>query len=158
MSEILCASVRIDTVAIKGRGVFAERHFLCGETVVVGRPERRSPCRTIYSLQMDVDLHVDFDEPGRVINHSCEPNTGVRNNEHGGYDFVALRDLLIGEEITFDYETTEYISIAVPRCHCGARACRGQTRGFKYLPQEIRDRYGVYIADYLKGLREVNRS
>src|SRR5271166_5889100 len=103
MTQLLVPDVRISEVTVKGRGVFAERGFSRGETVVVGRPIRLSPTRTIYSLQMAFDRHVDFDEPGRVINHSCDPNTGVRNNAHGGYDFIALDDIALGEEITFDY-------------------------------------------------------
>ena len=93
---------------------------------------------------------MEVDEPGILTNHSCDPNTGVRNNELGAYDFVALRDIKQGEEITWDYETTEFISIAVPECHCGSPKCRGRTRGFKYLPKEVREAYGEFIGDYLK--------
>ena len=104
----------------KGRGVFASRGFRKGETVVVGRRVEILPERTIHSLQMDFDLHIELDEPGVLINHSCSPKTGVRNNQFGAYDFVALVDIPSGSEITFDYETTEYISIAIPECCCGS--------------------------------------
>jgi SET domain-containing protein len=134
----------------KGRGVFAIRKFAQGETVVIGIQIEEVPKRTIYSLQMDFNLHVNLDEPARVINHSCEPNTGVRNNQFGGYDFIALRDIEAGQEVTFDYETTEYESIAVSHCLCGSLDCRGKTLGFKFREQILRDRYGEYIADYLK--------
>ena len=134
----------------KGRGVFATQKFASGEIVVVGIQIEEIPERTIYSLQMDFHLHVNLDEPARVINHSCTPNTGVRNNQFGGYDFVALYDIKAGEEITFDYETTEYESIAVPQCMCGAESCRGKTLGFKFRETMLRERYGDYIAGYLK--------
>ncbi|MCE2699204.1 MAG: SET domain-containing protein [Anabaena sp. 49633_E8] len=103
-------------VTNKGRSVFANRWFRKGETVVVGHRVEILPERTMHSFQMDFDLHIQLDEPGRLINHSCSPNTGVRNNKFGGYDFVALVDIPAGTEITWDYETTEYISIAVPEC------------------------------------------
>lgn len=135
---------------VKGRGVFAIRKFAQGETVVVGIQIEEVPERTIYSLQMDFNLHVNLDEPACVINHSCDPNTGVRNNQFGGYDFVALRDIEAGEEITFDYETTEYESISVSRCLCKSLSCRGKTLGFKFREQMLRHRYGEYIAGYLK--------
>lgn len=35
------------------------------------------------------------------LNHSCEPNVGVQ----GQTVFVALRDVLVGEELTLDYGT-----------------------------------------------------
>ncbi len=134
----------------KGRGVFATRKFAQGETVVVGIPIEEVPERTIYSFQMNFNLYVNLDEPAVVINHSCDPNTGVRNNQFGGYDFVALGDIEVGDEITWDYETTEYESIAVRRCLCGSLSCRGKTLGFKFREQMLRDRYDEYIADYLK--------
>ncbi|ODG97495.1 hypothetical protein A4S05_13285 [Nostoc sp. KVJ20] len=134
----------------KGRGVFARQKFAQGETVVVGISIEEVPERTIYSFQMDFNLYVNLDEPAVVINHSCDPNTGVRNNQFGGYDFVALGDIEVGEEITWDYETTEYESIAVRRCLCGSLSCRGKTLGFKFREQMLRDTYGEYIADYLK--------
>jgi hypothetical protein len=64
----------------KGRGVFASRCFRKGETVVVGRRVDILPERTTHSIQMDFDLHIKLDEPALLINHSCSPNTGVRNN------------------------------------------------------------------------------
>jgi len=134
----------------KGRGVFASRCFLKGETVVVGRRVKILPERTTHSLQMDVDLHIELDEPGVLINHSCSPNTGVLNNQFGAYDFVALADIPAGTELTWDYETTEYISIFIPKCFCGSPECRLETRGFKFLPIAIQKKYGEFIADYLK--------
>lgn len=134
----------------KGRSVFASRCFRKGETVVVGRPVEILPERTTHSFQMDFDLHIELDEPGQLINHSCSPNTGVRNNQYGAYDFVALVDIPSGSELTWDYETTEYISIAIPECYCGSPECRSKTLGFKFLPVEIRKKYGEFIADYLK--------
>ena len=134
----------------KGRSIFANRSFSKGETVVTGRRVMILPQRTNHSLQVDFDLHIEIDEPGQLINHSCSPNTGVRNNEFGAYDFIALVDIPSGCEITFDYETTEYISIAVPECACGLSNCRLKTRGFKFLSTDIREKYSEFIADYLK--------
>ncbi|MFB2983564.1 SET domain-containing protein [Microseira sp. BLCC-F43] len=134
----------------KGRGVFAGRFFRKGETVVVGHRVKILPERTIYSFQMDFDLHVELDQPAELINHSCSPNTGVRNNQFGGYDFVALVDIPVGSEITWDYETTEYSFIDIPRCYCGSPQCRLKPRGFKFLPAEVKKKYGEFIADYLK--------
>ncbi|MBK1985975.1 SET domain-containing protein-lysine N-methyltransferase [Sphaerospermopsis aphanizomenoides BCCUSP55] len=137
-------------VTHKGKSVFANRCFRQGETVVVGQRVEILSERTMHSFQMDFDLHIELDEPGRLINHSCSPNTGVCNNQFGGYNFVALVDIDAGTEITWDYETTEYISIAVPQCSCGSPQCRLNIRGFKFLPVEIQRKYGEFVADYLK--------
>lgn len=134
----------------KGKSVFASRFFCKGETVVVGHRVKSVPHRTIHSVQIDFDQHIELDEPALLINHSCSPNTGVWNNQFGAYNFVALVDIHSGSEITWDYETTEYISIAVPNCLCGSPECRLKTLGFKFLPVEIKNKYGEFIADYLK--------
>jgi len=134
----------------KGKGVFASRGFCKGETVVVGRRVEILPERTIHSFQMDFDLHIELDEPAQLINHSCSPNTGVRNNQFGAYNFVALVDIPSGSEITWDYSTTEYTSIDIPKCCCGSTECRSKILGFKFLPDAIRKKYGKFIADYLK--------
>ena len=129
----------------KGRSVFASRYFRKGETVVVGHRVKILPERTTHSFQMDFGLHIELDEPGRLINHSCSPNTGVRNNKFGAYDFVALVDILSGSEIKWDYETTEYVSIAIPKCCCGSPECRLKTLTNKKLPVAIKKNYGDFI-------------
>ena len=144
----------VNATADKGRGVFALRDISAGEVVIRSRPVRVCPERTRLTIQTDFDVHVEVDEPGIFTNHSCDPNTGLRNNELGAYDFVALRDIKQGEEITWDYETTEFILIAVFECHCGSPKCRGRARGFKYLAKEVREAYGEFIGDYLKENRE----
>jgi len=142
--------VKITKTLNKGFGVFANRNFFKGEVVVYGRMVEVLPERTAHSFQIDETTHVQLDKISRTINHSCEPNMGIRNNILRAYDFIALRDIKKGEEITWDYETTEYISIAVKTCLCNSRNCRRVLRGFKYRANELLKKYGIYVADYLK--------
>jgi SAM-dependent methyltransferase len=141
----------------KGRGVFALQALAKGTPVVVGRPLAESSERTCYSLQMNFDLHVDLDEPGKLINHSCDPSTFPKDNEFGGYTFVARRDIAESEEITFDYDMTEFFSIAVPKCLCGTPECRGKTRGFYHLPESKRLEYGDQVGAYAQRWRPVTK-
>jgi hypothetical protein len=136
----------------KGMGVFTTRDFKRGETVVIGKCISQSSERTIYTIQTDRNVHVMMDEPAVRINHSYTPNTGVRNNQWGAYDFVALEDIPCGSEIFFDYETTEDdLTSDFQQC-CPPPPERSATtdRGFHSLPVSIRSRYGEFIADYLK--------
>jgi uncharacterized protein len=134
----------------KGIGVFATKHFTRGEIVLVGRGIKILSVRTLHSIQMNLDLHVLLDEPAVFLNHCCFPNVGVQNNQYDGYNFVALEDIMEGDEIVYDYETTETAFAAPFQCECRSSNCRRQLRGFFTLPLEIRERYGKFIADYLK--------
>lgn len=146
--------VRIVTSGHKGRAVIALRAFHPAELVVIGRAVSVLPERATHSFQKDWDTHVELDAPARFMNHSCQPNTGVVDNSHDGYDFVALREIQPGDEVTWDYETTEYVSIAVPRCLCATKNCRTRIHGFRFRRQDESWR-PTHLARYLSDQRAV---
>ena len=132
------------------RGVIAERVFEVGERVFsVCGPILRSP--TIYSFQLDESHHIDPIERdgrfgiGHYVNHSCSPTTGwggiVIDEGRVGIQFVALRIIRPDEEITFDYATTEWDTVAKDSCRCGSSEGRGTLHGYRDLSQELRERY-----------------
>jgi hypothetical protein len=112
-------SLAIVTTTGKGFAVVTCQTIPAGERVAVGRSIATTPERTMTSFQVDWERHVELNAPACLLNHSCEPNTGVVDNRHGGYDFLALRHIAAGEEITWDYDTTN--TTASP-CHA---ACAG---------------------------------
>jgi|SRR3989344_5945651 len=145
--------VTVGRAGEKGYGVFAAKSFKKGSLVVRGIPECVVSEKTDYSFQIDINKHVQLDKPARLINHSCEPNLGVRSNKFGGYDFLALRDISVGEEFAWDYSMTEFVSIAIKdRCLCQSDICRKKVGGFVSLPLDVRNKYNEFIADYLKQL------
>ncbi|MGK0190225.1 MAG: SET domain-containing protein [Verrucomicrobiales bacterium] len=80
----------------------------------------------------------------RYANHSCEPNCGIRNL----FQIVAMRDIPPGEEITWDYAMTENDDWQFV-CLCGAPKCRGVIKGFRYLPDECRQKYAGFLSEWL---------
>jgi len=142
-------NVTVRNVEHKGQGVFADRHFLCGETVVIALVEREEPERTRYSVQMNWNKHVLMTTPAVLINHSCNPNTVVINNSHGAYDFVAFRDISAGEELSFDYATTEFEIIAMNECFCAETNCRSTPGGFNVLPDDHALKLHGLVGGYL---------
>ncbi|USR92465.1 SET domain-containing protein [Phormidium yuhuli AB48] len=150
MSAGTKTDVEIRAAGEKGRGVFALRPFQKGEIVVVGRRVGVYPQRTIYSIQVDWDVHVEMDEPAIRINHSDAPTTGVQDNPWGAFNFVALREIAMGEEITFDYETTESELTDDFRACCPPRPGQVSRNGFYSLPIATREAYGKFVANYLK--------
>ncbi len=81
--------------------------------------------------------------PWLFLNHSCRPNTAVR-----GRELIALRPIAPYEELSFDYETTEWHMAEPFTCRCGN--CGGRSvRGFAFLPAEERERRRPYLAPHL---------
>ncbi len=149
--------VEIKKVTPEQWGVFTSRPYTKGSIVVssnLAEPgSKAKPCS--HSIQTNVNEHIMMDAPAILINHSCDPNVGVamQLNEGGSYDFVALRDIQEGEELRFDYETTEYVVGAFEDCMCGADNCRGNIKGFKYNKDVLLEQYGGknIIAAHLMG-------
>src|SRR5947209_1286790 len=103
MITYLSQGIIIKKTSKRGLGLFAKKEFHTGELVVHGRKIKKSKERTNHSFQINWNSHVQLDKIARSINHSCNPNTGIRNNNCGGYDFIALRNVKKSEEITWDY-------------------------------------------------------
>ena len=132
-----------------GWGVLAAKSFTKGEKILTTNALATIP-RDTHTLQKDWDKHVMIDAPGRLINHSCNGNIGVQDNNVGAYDFFALREIPKGEELFWDYETTEHEIKGFDKCICGDAKCRGSIGGFKKHGDKIKAQYGKYYASYLQ--------
>ncbi len=137
----------------RGEGVFATHRFRVGETVLVGEIERRLPGNHSHATQLGLCEYVQVRGLGSKVNHSCDPNCGVRINDFGAPDLVARRDIEPGEEITFDYAMRNYSIEHFPsRCRCGMATCRETVTGWKDLSPERKAAYRGLMAPYLLDL------
>ncbi len=138
------------------RGVVAARALAAGEIIVeISGREVSTPSR--YTLQVSETVHVmppetngtghvQATEVWKYINHHCAPNAFVRDRA-----MFALRDIAPGEEINFNYNSTE-LDIASPfECWCDAegREERHLVRGFQYLSERERAEIAHYVASHL---------
>lgn len=118
---------------IDGYGVFARQAIregqrlgqLTGESITVAEARRRaqaggrlmlvelSPARAIDASRSQDAL--------RFTNHSCAPNARIQV-EDGEVQFLAIRDIADGEELTVDYGLTHHEGRLA--CQCGAPGCR----------------------------------
>ena len=138
MNDTVSASehplVEIRTSSIHGTGAFARQDIAAGARVIeylgekITKDEANRRCeadnRFIFYLdeQHDIDGSVAWN-PARFLNHSCAPNCEA-DNVDGGIWIVALRDIKIGDELTFNYgyDLEEYRDYP---CRCGAADCLG---------------------------------
>ena len=85
-------------------------------------------------------------EPGDSINHSCEPNCGMRN----ATTIVAMRDVAIGEELTFDYAMSDASDYDEFNCNCGTSLCRGRVCADDWQLDTLRHRYKGFFSPYIQ--------
>lgn len=98
-----------------------------------------------HTIQCGKNRWRDSKGLARYMNHSCEPNCGVR----GLYRIVAMRDIQKGEQITWDYEMTEKSDWWKLKCKCGSKECRKVIGNYKNMPKRIREKYRGFISRWL---------
>jgi len=159
MNQIVSMHARkvyVDKSAISGRGVFAKKDVKKGEIIFIAKgTPRHLKVRNKKDSQLGPDwlgvgrdLWIDpYDyNPLSYINHSCEPNAGIK----GAVTVVASQNIHHGEEITFDYSTTESDLYWEFRCNCKNKKCRKIIRSVQFLPIERFKRYLPYVPRYFK--------
>jgi SET domain-containing protein len=129
---------------IHGMGVFASRHIRKGTRIIeyVGElidkdesnrrglelfeQSKKTGGAAVYIFELNETHDLDGDKSyndARLINHSCDPNAEMVNEDNHLWLF-ALRDILPGEEITFDYGYDIEHFMDHP-CRCGTSKCVG---------------------------------
>ncbi len=137
--------IQVRRSGVHGKGVYALQPIAAGERIIEYTGERISwpealrrhphdpadPHHTFY-FHIDDTQVIDAKYGGntaRWINHACEPNCESETTD-GRVFIKALRDLMPGEELFYDYGLViderhtpklkkEYA------CRCGAASCRG---------------------------------
>ena len=140
----------------KGMGSFATSSITTGETVVgfggsvttYDILETVSLDRQHRSIQIADNLYLTptaMREDGDMINHSCEPNLGLL----GSIVLVAMRDIQIGEELTFDYATCDDSDYDEFDCLCGTPSCRGKITGQDWKIPELQEKYAGWFSPFI---------
>ncbi|MCB0213175.1 MAG: SET domain-containing protein-lysine N-methyltransferase [Anaerolineae bacterium] len=137
-------------------GVYAHQPVLAQETLVVwggevvpgDKLDQLPPDIRRYTLQIEEDLYLVTVNVGPAdwINHSCRPNAGL----NGQVVLVALRDIAPGEQICYDYATSDGSPYDEFNCQCGAPNCRGRVTGNDWSLPELQTKYAGYFSPYLQ--------
>lgn len=134
-----------------GRVVVAKDSYTKDELICVGRRTGIAPMRDSHSLQVNENTHVYLNNPAQLFSHSCDPNVYLMDNDIGGYNFFAVRDIVKGEILSLHYGMMEAESISVPKCCCNADNCHGKSIGFKEASPDLQAfLYGLGVANYLQ--------
>lgn len=137
---------------ISGKGVFVNKDIKKGETVFILKGGLRPfVMRNAHDslgypnwVGIDENLWIDPKKPASYLNHSCNPNMGVR----GKLLFVALRDIKKDEEVTIDYAITEADPLWYMECFCSGKKCRKIITAIQDLPKTYFKKYSPFIGKY----------
>ncbi len=77
------------------------------------------------------NIWIDPLRPHKFLNHSCNPNAGMR-----GLTIMSIKDIKEGDEITIDYSTQEGDTRWEMKCSCEAVNCRGTIRSVQFLSKK----------------------
>jgi len=135
------------------KGVFAVKKIKKGELVTEfdgdiyhwDEDERWTDYLYNHTIQFEEKRWRDSKGVAVFLNHSCEPNCGIKNL----FQVVAMRDIEIGEEIFWDYEMTERHPYWRMKCKCGNKNCRKIIGNYDNMPEDVRKKYKGYISKWL---------
>ena len=89
-----------------------------------------------YAVQFHPDYYLTpTDNLDSFVNHSCDPNAGIKIKSFGNVELCAMRDIASEEEITFDYSTSQ-VEFWTIGCGCRAKNCRKVVESAEFLPRK----------------------
>lgn len=138
--------------AVYARQALAKDEIICvwsGRIISQAALPGLSDAEKSHTIQVDEGMFLapfGLEEPSDFINHSCNPNAGIR----GQITLVAMRPIVEGEEITFDYAMADSTPYDEFPCSCGAATCRGRVSGADWTHPELWTRYSGYFSTYLE--------
>ncbi len=154
-------SIYHSTSKINGTGVRAGENIKKGEMIqrIKGEAKFFIPHNKEESLAYPnwvgtgKNKWIDPDYPNQYLNHSCNPNSGIK----GKVTMVALKNIKEGEEITVDYSIIEGDDRWEMKCNCGAKSCRRIIKSVQFLPEVQFKKYMPYIPKYFQRLHNLYR-
>lgn len=140
-----------------GRGVYAVNSIETGEVVAVwgGRIVGRAQAEAItpdlrrYVVQVEDEQFLAPLEPidaAELVNHCCQPTCGLL----GQITLVALRRIQPGEEITFDYATTDSSAFLEFPVSCSKSPCRQKVCSDDWQRSDVQSTNRGHFSPYLQ--------
>jgi len=167
----LSPKCRVEKSVIDRRGVFAKETIARGDIIAlwggvvysleeITQLAKKYPYFETHTVSIDKDFYLGPITPSKaplddteMMNHSCEPNAGIK----GQIAVVARCMIRPGEEVCFDYDTTE-ISAVPFLCQCGTPSCRRRIDGSGWRDEHFRAKNRGYFSWYIQELIRKERT
>lgn len=150
VSESAETGFELKEIPTRGESIIASKAFDIGNIVMVGVVEAVLNEKHHHASQIATNAYMHYKGLINKVNHSCDPNCGVKRNENGGHDYVAIKIIDVDDEITIDFAMKNYSTEDLPNeCTCSSEKCRGRVLGWKDLPIEKKKQYEGLVVDYV---------
>ncbi len=145
-NKVILSEGRFGKCLIAAENIFKDEEivFFDGKTYTADKTNDLPKDIADHAIQFSEHQWRDSDSIARYINHSCNPNCGIKNL----FTLVAMRDIKKDEELLWDYDMTEDSNWRMD-CLCDSDNCRKAIGAFSLVPQDIRERYKGYISQWL---------
>jgi len=134
----------IEALPEEAKAAFCHFMYKCGTDAYSSLAEFNTIPFEQYSQVKTCDI-------ANYMNHACSPTClYVDGGERYAGMMVAARDILPGEEITFDYATSEDCDLAPTwDCRCGTADCRGRVNPDDWRSPELQTKYDGHFLPHL---------
>ncbi len=114
--------------------------------ILTHRQLRSLPKELHHLAYRHKDHFVLTEDDSQFMNHSCDPSTWWYDDD----TLVARRDIHPGEEVAYDYATSEVHPWWRPKweCRCGASRCRRIISGRDCLDPDFQDDYAGHLPSW----------
>jgi hypothetical protein len=144
---------------IEGSGLFAIRPIPAGE-LIFQFDDSKPPVHLYELVNWQRKKRAEFfnfaNQIGRdewsfrqgnikFMNHSCDPNAWW--NSYG--TLTARSDIKQGDEVTYDYSTTDITLTYSMQCRCGSTSCRGVVTNKDYLDRDFQETYAGHLPEHV---------
>lgn len=133
----------------KGKSLFTKEEIKKDEKILEFEKKFQKNV-TETSMQIDENLHQESKNLTALenfLNHSCEPNGYI---DFKDLTFRALRNIKKGEELTFNYNTSDWDMGEGFDCKCGSKNCLHKIKGFKILTIIQKNKLEPLLSPFLK--------
>ncbi len=121
------------------KSLHALKNFKAGDTISRFHAGTLSSVPTYLTVQVGINRHITLmPEFLQYINHSCEPNVFFDTTS---MRLICLRELNVGDELSFFYPSTEWEMVQPFVCNCGSHDCLQLINGASHLSTTTLKKY-----------------
>lgn len=124
-------------------GCYANRGFKAGDKIMKLDGEITDEA-TFESIQIKEGAHLQMHKPARLLNHDCAPNGYI---DFENLEYKAMRDIEQGEQLTWDYNTSEWLIQRPFACRCGE-----SVSGFVKLSEKKKEQLKKYASPFIRDM------